>query len=194
MSLTRRPSSHGVIRATALAVCVALIVSTVFLPSRASASAVDASRGVPGSRWNPLTTSLGFPRSILGTLISLFFQGGGSPSVPGTNLPDLAVARSAQPGEPVAPASIRRTKCALTVLHARRAGPARRIMHRELTPEVHTTRPLEPHLSLTDLALSILIRAIRLAPTPGPLVIPQMLSLEQCPLTLTSRPAITRLH
>jgi YD repeat-containing protein len=103
MKRTRRSSSPRAIRLISLALCYSLIVTTVFLPLSRSVSANahgDATSASSASRF-VLPGFFGAPGRLLASLLT-FVQGGGLPSVPGPNLPDLNVARQVESAEPEA--------------------------------------------------------------------------------------------
>ena len=104
MKRTLRPSSPRTIKLVSLALCYSLIVTTAFVPL----TSVHAKEGRPatsGFGLPPQSELLSFPGRILGSFLALL-QGGGLPSVPGPNLPDLDAARQTPADEPEAPPPI----------------------------------------------------------------------------------------
>jgi hypothetical protein len=95
MKPVRRSSSPRSIRLISLALCYVFIVTTVLVPL--GPPAVGAGRngnspaGSTSSRVVQPAGILGTPGRLLASVMT-FFQGGGPPSVPGSNLPDLDVA------------------------------------------------------------------------------------------------------
>ena len=109
MKRTHRPTPPQAIRLISLVLCYSLIVTTVFLPlsSSVNAGANESNSAAPSSsgQFAQLVGMLGTPARLLASLMT-FWQGGGPPSVPGPNLPDLDAARTAQPSDPIAPEAI----------------------------------------------------------------------------------------
>jgi hypothetical protein len=81
-----------------LFLCGCFIASTLFVPWQVTYAKYDQSSG--STAWS------GNPGKLLAALLAFFQGGGGPPSIPGTNLPDLDVARGLQPADPNAPAAI----------------------------------------------------------------------------------------
>lgn len=105
MKRTHRPASPRAFRLISLALCYSLIITTVFLPLTPGVIA-EGSNSEVSSPSIVIVPSAGLFRAagrVLASMIT-FLQGGGLPSVPGSNLPDLDTARAIQPSDPVAPA------------------------------------------------------------------------------------------
>ena len=101
--IPRCSSFPQTIKVVSLVLSYALIVATVFTPVSKADSSATHPAALAGS-WSP-TVLLSYPTQAFGFLLALF-QGGGLPSVPGPNLPDLDAARQVVFAEPVAPAAI----------------------------------------------------------------------------------------
>lgn len=106
MKRSQRQCAFPTLRLVSLLVCYALIVTTTFLPLSPSVMA-----GAPGSN-SAVRSSFSAaqpaglfaaPGRLWASLVTLFQSGGGLPSVPGPNLPDLDAARQTQANEPEAP-------------------------------------------------------------------------------------------
>jgi PKD repeat protein len=103
MKRTFHLTSPSVTRPISLALCYSLIITTVFLPSSASVSAKSGSSTFAGPGH---FTGSGFamaPARLFASLLMFFQGGGGLPSVPGPNLPDLEAARQVEAADPTAP-------------------------------------------------------------------------------------------
>jgi hypothetical protein len=94
-------------RRISLVLCYSLVVSTVFLPlgprAIAAGSAGNNPTGISPSSILVQSRLFGTPAKLLASLIALLQGGGGTPSVPGPNLPDLDAARQVQDQDPTAP-------------------------------------------------------------------------------------------
>ncbi|MGH9933342.1 MAG: PKD domain-containing protein, partial [Pyrinomonadaceae bacterium] len=98
-----RASSPRAIKLVSLALCFSLIAAAV-LPL-GSTGAHESNPVASASGLKPQSGLLSLPGRALGSFLTLL-QGGGLPSVPGPNLPDLDAARQTQTNEPAAPPSI----------------------------------------------------------------------------------------
>lgn len=94
-------------RRISLGLCYSLVVSTVFLPlgprAIAAGSAGNNPTGISPSSIPVQSRLFGTPGKLLASLVALLQGGGGTPSVPGPNLPDLDAARQVQDQDPTAP-------------------------------------------------------------------------------------------
>ena len=98
-------SSSPRVRLISFLLCYSLITTTVFLPLSPAASAgAQGSNHAAGSSSSLVQPAgiLGAPGRFWASLITLLQGGGGLPSVPGPNLPDLDAARQTQVNEPEA--------------------------------------------------------------------------------------------
>jgi hypothetical protein len=104
-----RRLSQRLVRWTSLCVCFALISSSLLTVPFQTTNATGGSSKVLSR--NNQTQSLGFLAKLGGFFAGLLVpQGGGPPSIPGANLPDLEAARVANPADPVAPPPIASTQ------------------------------------------------------------------------------------
>ena len=100
-------STHPVSVALSFVVCSSLLYSSVVLAKPTLSDQGPSRSGRPSSTSGQVkrTGLLGSARDLVASLFTIL-QGGGPPSVPGSGLPDLDVARQTQPSEPVAPPPI----------------------------------------------------------------------------------------
>lgn len=108
MKSLQRTSSTRSTRLIALTLCLGVLVSSVSLPL--SSSTIVSAKGVKlsnvsGSSFVQSLGLSGAPARLFASFLA-FMQGGGPPSVPGSNLPDLNAARMIAASEPTARAAI----------------------------------------------------------------------------------------